>query len=76
MQKVYLFPHQRVKFMLILNEPQLNLIKWCLLQIKYKEEGLKSLSQSVYSQLPETMATQFARNVSEAQSDVRAYFFH
>lgn len=57
------------------HELQLNLVGCCLLQIKYKEEGLKSLCQSIYSQLPETMETQFARNVSELQSDVRTYFF-
>lgn len=41
------------------------------LQVKYKEDGMKSLSQSVYSQLPETTETQFAKTVSELQSQVR-----
>lgn len=32
---------------------------------------MKSLSQSVYSQLSETAETQFAKTVSELQSEVR-----
>lgn len=40
------------------------------LQIKYKEDGVKSLSQSFYSQLPQTAETQFARAASELQSEV------
>lgn len=32
---------------------------------------MKSLSQSFYSQLPETAETQFAKSVSELQSEVR-----
>lgn len=43
----------------------------CLLQNKYKEDGIKSLSQSLYSQLPETAETQLAKTVSELQSEVR-----
>lgn len=43
----------------------------CLLQNKYKEDGMKSLSQSLYSQLPETTETQLAKTVSELQSEVR-----
>lgn len=39
-------------------------------QIKYKEEGLKSLPQSLYSQLPQTADTEFAKSVSELQSEV------
>ena len=42
----------------------------CLLQIKYKEDGMRSLSQSVYCQLPETAETQLAKTVSELQSEV------
>lgn len=41
------------------------------LQCKYKENGIKSLSQSLYSHLPETAETQLARTVSELQSEVR-----
>lgn len=40
-------------------------------QNKYKEEGLRSLSQSLYSQLPETAETQLAKSVAELQSEVR-----
>lgn len=43
----------------------------CLLQSKYKGDGIRSLSQSLYSQLPETTETQLARTVSELQSQVR-----
>lgn len=32
---------------------------------------MKSLAQSIYSQLPETAETQFAKTVSELQSEVR-----
>lgn len=50
---------------------ELNLSVSCVwLQNKYKD-GLKSLSQSFYSQLPETPETQFAKTVSELQSEVR-----
>lgn len=42
-----------------------------LFQNKYKEDGMRSLSQSFYSQLPETAETQFAKTVSELQSEVR-----
>ena len=41
-----------------------------LFQNKYKEDSKKSLSQSIYSQLPETSDTQFARTISELQSEV------
>lgn len=40
-------------------------------QNKYKEEGLRSLSQSLYSKLPETAETQLAKTVAELQSEVR-----
>lgn len=40
-------------------------------QSKYREDGMKSLSQSFYSQLSETAETQFAKTVSELQSEVR-----
>lgn len=39
-------------------------------QTKYKEEGLRNLSHSLYSQLPHTTDTQFVKNVSELQSEV------
>ncbi|PWA32051.1 hypothetical protein CCH79_00020385 [Gambusia affinis] len=38
---------------------------------KYKEGGKKVQTVSVYSQLPETNQTQFAKNVSELQSEVK-----
>ena len=41
------------------------------LKSKYKEESKKAHGSSVYSQLPETMETQFARTVSDLQSQVR-----
>lgn len=56
-----------------LNRPEKLLwiiLTFCLLQAKYKESGKKSRSQSVYSQLPETTETQFAKTVSELQSEV------
>lgn len=40
-------------------------------QSKYREAGRRSLSQSFYSQLPETAETQFAKAVAELQSQVR-----
>lgn len=43
-------------------------------QNKYKEEGLRNLSQSLYSQLPETPETQLAKTVGELQSEVRLVF--
>lgn len=44
----------------------------CRLQNKYKEDGQKSQSVSVYSQLQDTNDIQFARAVSELQSQVRS----
>lgn len=44
---------------------------FCCLQNKYKESGKKSQRVSVYSQLPETNDIQFAKAVSEIQSEVR-----
>lgn len=41
------------------------------LQNKYKESGKKGQTVSAYSQLPETNDIQFARAVSEIQSEVR-----
>lgn len=42
-----------------------------LLQNKYKEEGKKEMSSSLYSQLPETAEMQLAKAVQEFQSEVR-----
>lgn len=39
-------------------------------QNKYREEGRKTLSTCVYSQLAETTDTQFVKTVTELQSDV------
>lgn len=41
------------------------------LQVKYGEDGKKEMERSLYSLLPETAETQFARHVSEIQSEVR-----
>lgn len=66
---VFLFPHRAAN-----GCSGLDLISCCLLQVKYQEEGKRSLSQSLYSQLPETSQTRFARDVSELQSHVRTCF--
>lgn len=42
-----------------------------IFQSKYREDGIRSLSQSFYSQLPDTAETQLARTASELQSEVR-----
>lgn len=39
-------------------------------QSKYKQDGLKSLSQSLYCQLAETAETQLAKTAAELQSEV------
>lgn len=39
-------------------------------QNKYKEDGMRSLCQNFYSQLPDTTETQLAKTVSELQSEV------
>lgn len=41
-----------------------------LFQSKYKEEGKKEASMSLYSVLPETPETQHAREASELRSEV------
>ena len=41
-----------------------------LFQVKYKEKGKNNASSSIYSQLPETTETQFAKQMSELQSEV------
>lgn len=40
-------------------------------QNKYKEEGKKEMSTSLYSQLPETAEMQLAKTVQEFQSEVQ-----
>lgn len=40
-------------------------------QVKYKEEGKKEISKNLYSLLPETAETLFAKQMSEIQSEVR-----
>lgn len=47
-----------------------------LLQNKYKEEGKKEMSSSLYSQLPETAEMQLAKAVQEFQSEVRFGIFY
>lgn len=41
-----------------------------LTQTKYKEEGRREMTSSLYAQLPETSETQFAREMTERQSEV------
>ena len=41
-----------------------------MFQSKYKEEGKKEASISLYSLLPETMETQHAKEASELRSEV------
>lgn len=45
-------------------------LRFHVFQKKYKEDGKRSLSQTLYSQLPRTAETQFAKSVSELQSEV------
>lgn len=42
-----------------------------VVQVRYKEDGRRSQTVSVYSQLPQTSDTDFAKAVSELQSEVR-----
>lgn len=51
-------------------QPLLLPLSFHVFQKKYKEDGRRSLSQSFYSQLPQTTETQFAKSVSELQSEV------
>lgn len=44
-------------------------------QVKYKEEGKKEISKNLYSLLPETAETFFAKQMSEIQSEVRTLNF-
>lgn len=39
--------------------------------MKYKEEGKKEIGKNLYSLLPETAETHFAKHMSEIQSEVR-----
>lgn len=41
-----------------------------MLKVKYKQDGMKSVAQSLYSRLPETAEMKFVRDVSELQSEV------
>ena len=43
---------------------------WSFSQIKYKESGKKERSSSIYSTLPDTSETNFAREMSDMQSEV------
>lgn len=40
-------------------------------QVKYRESGRKERSSSLYSTLPDTLETSFAREMTELQSEVR-----
>lgn len=42
-----------------------------LCQVKYKDEGKKEMRRSLYSLLPDTPQIQFAKQMSEMQSEVR-----
>lgn len=48
----------------------------CVLQILYKEAVKKELPCPVYHQLPDTLETQFARELTDMQSHVRAGTLH
>lgn len=41
-----------------------------LFQKSYKEEGRKDTGHSLYSQMPQTIETAFAKEVAKHQSDV------
>ena len=41
-----------------------------LSQIKYKESGKKEMSSSLYSTLPDTLETSFAREMTDMMSEV------
>lgn len=45
----------------------------CVRQKKYKDEGRREMTSPLYSQLPETSETQFAREMTEIQSKVRFF---
>lgn len=49
------------------NIQYLTLLFW---QNNYKEGGKKDMSTSLYSQLPDTIEIQFARELTELQSEV------
>lgn len=44
---------------------------WLFPQNKYKRSGKQENSSSIYSQLPQTQETQFAKQMADLQSDVR-----
>lgn len=43
------------------------------MQVKYREDGKKEASSSLYRLLPETPEMHFAKHVSEIQSEVRRH---
>lgn len=45
-------------------------------QVKYKEGGRQSLSSPLFTRLPETLQTQTAREIADAQSDVSTSSLH
>lgn len=47
-----------------------------VVQARYKEDGRRSQTVSLYSQLPQTSDTEFAKAVSELQSEVRLPFLY
>lgn len=47
-----------------------------VVQVRYKEDGRWSQAVSLYSQLPQTSDTEFAKAVSELQSEVRLPFVY
>lgn len=44
----------------------------CVLQHKYKQKGRRELSSGVFHQMAETSQTEFAKQISDLQSEVRA----
>ena len=65
--------NERTKLLLLL---WLTLCGACLLQVKYKEEGKRRASVSLYSTLAETPETQHAKEVSQLQSEVHTSYTH
>lgn len=45
-----------------------------ILQVKYKEDGQKELSSTLFSSLPQTLQTELAKEVTELQSQVTLFF--
>ena len=61
---------ERCHSLLLLVQQESRSCPFFIFQIKYKEGGKKDISASLYSQLPETMETQFAKEISDIQSEV------